>query len=181
MKDRFELFAIFQNFYAEVKTQFGATIKVLRSDNATEYFFKQFTSLLTSMGTIHQSSCPYTPQQNGVAERKNRHLLEVARCLLLQMHVPHAFWSDTVLTACFLINRMPSTILNGQSPFSIIFSTISTFILPPRIFGCVAFVHRSDRAISKLDPRAHKCIFFWVIQRHKRGIVAIVLRFTSSF
>ena len=94
------------------------------------------------MGTIHQSSCLYTAQQNGVAERKNRHLLEVARYLLLQMHAPKVFWSDVVLTTGFLINRMPSTILNDQSPFSIIFPTISTFILPPRIFGCVAFVHQ---------------------------------------
>ena len=56
MKDRSELFAIFQNFCAEVKTQFGATIQTLRSDNATEYFSKQFSSLLNSMGTIHYSS-----------------------------------------------------------------------------------------------------------------------------
>ena len=94
------------------------------------------------------------------------------------MHVPQVFWSDAVLTACFLINRMPSTILNGQSPFLIIFPTISTFIIPPRFFGCVVFVHQSDRTISKLDPRAHKCVFLGD-SRHKRGIVATVLRFTS--
>ena len=131
------------------------------------------------MSTIHQSSCSYTPQQNGVAERKNRHLLKVARCLLLQMNVPKVFWGDAVLTLCFLINRMPSAILHGQSPFSLIYPSTAIFNVPPRIFGCVAFVHQSDRTISKLDPRAHKCVF-WVILGHKMGIIVIVLHFISS-
>ena len=61
---------------------------------------------------LHQTSCVDTPAHNGVAERKNRHLLETVRALLFQMHVPKHLWVDAVSTACFLINRMPSLVLN---------------------------------------------------------------------
>ncbi|RVW93978.1 Retrovirus-related Pol polyprotein from transposon RE2 [Vitis vinifera] len=105
MKNRAELFSIFQKFYTEIQTQFNISIRVLRSDNAREYFSAQFTSFMSHHGILHQSSCAHTPQQNGVAERKNRHLVETARTLLLHNHVPFRFWGDAVLTACYLINR----------------------------------------------------------------------------
>ncbi|RVX21542.1 Anaphase-promoting complex subunit 8 [Vitis vinifera] len=86
MKNRAELFSIFQKFYTEIQTQFNISIRVLRSDNAREYFSAQFTSFMSHHGILHQSSCAHTPQQNGVAERKNRHLVETARTLLLHNH-----------------------------------------------------------------------------------------------
>ncbi|RVW39488.1 Retrovirus-related Pol polyprotein from transposon TNT 1-94 [Vitis vinifera] len=76
-----------------------------RCDNAREYFSAQFTSFMSHHGILHQSSCAHTRQQNGVAERKNRHLVETARTLLLHSHVPFRFWGDAVLTACYLINH----------------------------------------------------------------------------
>ena len=112
MKNREELFSIFQKFYAEIQTQFNISIRVLRSDNAREYFSTPFTSFMSQHGIIHQSSCAHTPQQNGVAERKNRHLVETARTLLLHSNVHFRFWGNAVLTACYLINRMPSSVLH---------------------------------------------------------------------
>ena len=88
MKDRSEIVSIITSFVNEIKTQFGKTIKVLRSDNAKEYFSSAVSSFLSSQGILHQSSCPHTPQQNGIAERKNRHLVETARTLLLHANVP---------------------------------------------------------------------------------------------
>ncbi|RVW21370.1 Retrovirus-related Pol polyprotein from transposon TNT 1-94 [Vitis vinifera] len=120
MKNRAELFSIFQKFYTEIQTQFNISIRVLRSDNAREYFSAQFTSFMSHHGILHQSSCAHTPQQNGVAERKNRHLVETARTLLLHSHVPFRFWGDAVLTACYLINRMPSSVLHDQIPHSLL-------------------------------------------------------------
>ncbi|KAJ9675922.1 hypothetical protein PVL29_024745 [Vitis rotundifolia] len=141
MKNRAELFSIFQKFYAEIQTQFNISIRVLRSDNAREYFSAPFTSFMSQHGIIHQSSYAHTPQQNGVAERKNRHLVETARTLLLHSHVPFRFWGDAVLTACYLINRMPSSALHDQIPHSLLFLNQPLYFLSPRVFGCTCFVH----------------------------------------
>jgi len=121
MKSRSEVFTHFCAFYAEVKTQFNASVRILRSDNAKEYMSESFQSYMRQHGILHQSSCVDTPSQNGVAERKNRHLLETTRALLFQMKVPKQFWADAVSTACFLINRMPSTVLAGNVPYSVLF------------------------------------------------------------
>ena len=112
MKNRSELFSHFRAFCAKIHTQFHVYVQNLRSDNAKEYVSEQFQSFMLQHGILHQTSCVDTPAQNGVAERKNRHLLEIVRALLFQMHVPKHFWADAVSTACFLINRMPSSVLN---------------------------------------------------------------------
>ena len=103
MKNRAELYSIFQKFYAEILTQFNISIHVLRSDNAREYFFAPFISFMSQHGILHQSFCAHTPQQNGVAERKDRHLIETAHTLLLHYHVLFPFWGDVVLT-CLLFD-----------------------------------------------------------------------------
>ncbi|RVW69043.1 Retrovirus-related Pol polyprotein from transposon RE1 [Vitis vinifera] len=159
MKNRAELFSIFQKFYTEIQTQFNISIRVLRSDNAREYFSAQFTSFMSHHGILHQSSCAHTPQQNGVAERKNRHLVETARTLLLHNHVPFRFWGDAVLTACYLINRMPSSVLHDQIPHSLLFPDQPLYFLPPRVFGCTCFVHILTPGQDKLSAKAMKCLF----------------------
>ncbi|RVW71744.1 Retrovirus-related Pol polyprotein from transposon TNT 1-94 [Vitis vinifera] len=128
-------------------------------DNAREYFSAPFTSFMPQHGIIHQSSCAHTPQQNGVAERKNRHLVETARTLLLHSHVPFRIWGNAVLTACYLINRMPSSVLHDQIPHSLLFLDQPFYFLPPRVFGCTCFVHILTPGQDKLSARAIKCIF----------------------
>ena len=80
---------------------------MLRSDNARGYFPAPFISFMSQHGILHQSSCAHTRQQNEVAERKNRHLIEIARTLLLHYHVPFRFLGDAILIACYLINLCP--------------------------------------------------------------------------
>ncbi|KAJ7971561.1 Retrovirus-related Pol polyprotein from transposon TNT 1-94 [Quillaja saponaria] len=117
-------------------------------------------SYLSSLNCmLHQSSCSHTPQQNGVAERKNGHLIETARTLLLHGHVPLRFWGDAVLTACYLINRIPSSTLHNKIPYSIIFTNHPLYSLPLRIFGCICFVHDLIPGQDKLSFKSFKCIF----------------------
>ncbi|GJV48996.1 ribonuclease H-like domain-containing protein [Tanacetum coccineum] len=104
-----------------IANQFLKRIKVIRSDNGTEFINNKMENFLKEKGIIHQTSCAYTPQQNGIAERKHRHLLNVARSLLFQGNIPLCFWTDCILTATYLINRLPSSVLAGRSPFCMLY------------------------------------------------------------
>ena len=159
MKTRAELFSIFQKFNAKICTQFNTSICILKSDNAKEYFSMSFSSFMSSHGIMHQSSCAYTPQHNGVAKHKNRHLVEIARTLLLHHKVPQRFWGDAILVACYLINRMSSSILNDQILHSILLPNQPLFSLPPHVFSCVCFVHILTLGQDKLSAKATKCVF----------------------
>ena len=163
LRDKSEADNMFDNFYSMIETQYNSKIQILRTDNGTEFFNQRLDSFLLKRGMLHQSSCIITPQQNGVSERKNRHLLEVSRALLFTANVPKHFWGDAILTACYLINRMPSRVLNYKQPLSVLrdfypesrhFSEVDL-----RVFGCTAFVHNSDPTRGKLDPRSFKCVF----------------------
>jgi hypothetical protein len=114
---------------------------------------------MSSQGILHQSSCAHTPQQNGVVERKNRHLIEIVRTLLLHTHLPLKFWGDVVLTACYLINRMPSPVLHNEVPVSLLFPSQPKYYLSPRIFGCTCFVHILTPGKDKLTAKSFKCVF----------------------
>ncbi|KAK3003550.1 hypothetical protein RJ639_019485 [Escallonia herrerae] len=159
MKNRLEVFTHFSAFCTEIKTHFDVHVHILRSDNAKEYMSGSFQNYINQHGILHQSSCADTPAQNGVAKRKNRHLLETARALLFQMKVPKPFWTDANSTACFLINRIPSTVLNRDVPYSVLFPTKTLFPIEPRIFGSTCFVRDVRPHLTKLDPKALKCVF----------------------
>ncbi|KAL9420128.1 hypothetical protein AB3S75_037830 [Citrus x aurantiifolia] len=163
LKEKSEAEHVFKNFYNMVETQFQTKIQVFRSDNGKEYFNQILGSFFLEKGIVHHSSCNDTPQQNGIAERKNKHLLEVARSLMFTTKVPKYLWGEAILTATYLINRMPSRVLNFQPPLTVFKKffpmTRLTSDLPLKVFGCVAFVHIHNHNRDKLDPRAVKCVF----------------------
>ena len=78
---------------------------------------------LLKKSILHQSTCRDTPQQNGIAEHKNKHLLEVGRALMFHMNVPTHFWEDAILTSCYLINRMPTRVLHYATPLQTLKNT----------------------------------------------------------
>jgi len=96
---------------------------------------------MASHDILHQTSCVYTSQQNGVVEHKNRHLIETTRTLLIHGLVPQSFWGDVVLTTCYLINRMSSSVLDNKIPHSILFPHELLHPLPLKVFGSTCFVH----------------------------------------
>ena len=145
-------------FHKLVKNQFNAKVWIIRTDNGKEYVNNDFGAYTSDHVIIHQTTCPGTPPQNGVAERKNRYLLEVARSLMFQMNVPKYLWSEAVMTAVYLINRMPSRILGNKSPAELMLGR-REFKVPPKVFGCVCFVRDHRASVGKLDPQAVKYIF----------------------
>ena len=95
MKEKSEVFTHFQNFKVMVEKQTGKYVQCLRSDGGGEYFSNEFSAFLKKHGFQRQfSSCRYTPQQNDVAERKNRHIAEVARALMAEKNMPHYYWAE---------------------------------------------------------------------------------------
>jgi hypothetical protein len=153
-----EVFSVFKRFLALLETQFSASIKILCSYSGGEYMSNEFQDLLQSKGIISQCSCPSTPQQNGVDERKNHHLLDMVRTLLLESSVPPYFWCEALSTSVYLINRLPSPTLNHVSPFFKLFGH-SPLYYDLRTFGCVCFVHLPAHERHKLTAQSVKCIF----------------------
>ena len=100
----------------------------------------------------------------------NHHLVKTARTLLLHHIVPQCFWRDAILTTCYLINHMPSSVLGDQAPHSLLFPNQPLFHLPQRVFGCTCFVHILTPGQDKLSAKAAKCIFlgYYYLQRGYR-------------
>ncbi|KAL0556854.1 hypothetical protein IC582_005371 [Cucumis melo] len=170
--DKSEVSSISQNFYHTIETQFHTKIAILRSDNGRELQNHNLSEFLVSKGIVHQTSCAYTPQQNGVAERKNRHLVEVARSLILSTSLPSYLWGDAILTAAHLINRIPSCILHLQTPLDCLkesypFTRLVSEV-PLRVFGCIDYVHNFGPNQTKFISWAQACVFVGY-PLHQRG------------
>lgn len=111
-------------------------------------------------GISHQTTCLYTPQQNGVAERKHRHLLNVARSLLFQSGLPLKFWGESILTDVILINKLPILVLIGKSPFEMICNCLSIFE-NLRVFGCLFILLNKIFLINLL--KGLKMYSYWLL------------------
>lgn len=111
-----------------------------------------------SKGIIHQTTCVEFPQQNGRVERKHQHLLYVGRVLLFHFKLPKAFWSYAISHATFIINRVPTPVLQNGSPYQLLHSHTPD-LTALRVFGCLCFASTLHSHRSKLDPRASKCLF----------------------
>ena len=112
LKHKNKVLSVFKHFKSMVETQFSSKLKVLRTDNGSEYINTEFNSFCSASGILHQSSCPHTPKQNCVSERKHKYIVETGLTLLYQSHLPLNYWSY----ATYLINRMPSSVLGFHSP-----------------------------------------------------------------
>jgi transposase InsO family protein len=165
LKGKYEVIEVFQLFFNMIQNQFGKSIKYFRSDNGGEFINRTLRDFFNTKGIIHETTCVGTPQQNGVAERKNRHILETARSLLFENHVPKNFWDTAVVAAVYVINRLPTKANNYQTPLrtlAIHCPIPSVLSLTPKIFGCVAYVHVPKTQRSKIDPCAVKCVYLGI-------------------
>lgn len=155
MKRKSDTQQLLVQFIHLVETQFDTKVKMIQSDNGPEFKLDNFYS---TQGIIHQTSCVHTPQQNGVAEHKHRHLLNVARALLFQANMPKRFWGDAILASAYLINRTPTPLLQGKTPYEKLFHKAPNYS-HLRVFGCLCFASTHAHKPSKFDPCARRCVF----------------------
>ena len=140
-----------------LENQAGRTIKAVRTDRGTEYVNETCGSWFASKGIHHEKTAPYSPQQNGAAERLNRTLMEKVNTMLIESSLPLNTWAEAVNTANYLRNRSP---VSGQdkTPFELFFN-IKPDVSHLRVFGCVAYAHVPKQLRRKLQPTALRGIF----------------------
>ncbi|KAL8123400.1 hypothetical protein AgCh_011388 [Apium graveolens] len=166
MKRKSDFLDIFKDFRVHIKTQHKDVIECFRCDLGGEYSSNIFCRLLASDGTIRQTSCSDTPQQNGVAERKHRHLVETTRSFLLSVDVPSVFWGEALLTAIYVINRISTAQNSGLSPFEKLYDEVPDYA-SLRVFGCTCFVLKPQVKRSKLSSKSALCVFLGYGVTHK--------------
>ncbi|KAH9800324.1 hypothetical protein KPL71_000620 [Citrus sinensis] len=160
MKNKNEVLGIFLKWKKMVETQTGRKIKRLRSDNSGEYKNDPFLQICQDEGIVRHFTVRDTPQQNGVVERMNRTILEKVRCMLSNAGLGKEFWAEAVVYACHLINRLPSTAIEGRTPMEMWTGKPTTDYNSLHVFGCTVYYHVKE---SKLDPRANKAFFMSII------------------
>jgi hypothetical protein len=144
---------IFKGFLRRDQNEFGLRIKKIRSDNGTEFKNSQIEGFLEEEGIKHEFSSPYTPQQNGVVERKNRKLLDMARTMLDEYKTPDRFWAEAINTACYSINRLYLHRTLKKTSYELLTSkkpNVSYF----RVFGSKCFILIKRGRNSKFAPKA---------------------------
>jgi hypothetical protein len=121
---------------------------------------------LTSAGIHHRVACPHTHQQNGVAERKHRHIVKIGLTLLAQSSLPQHFWDEAFLSACYLINRLPTKTLENLTPFEKLLNKKPAYI-DLKVFGCACWPHLRPYNTTKLSFRSMQCMFLGYRSMHK--------------
>lgn len=135
---KYVVFSIFPTFKLHVENLLSSRIKHLRTNGGGEYMSTKFQAALRDSGIVHQLSCPYTPKQNGCAERKHMHIVETGLTLLFTAKIPLHYWADAFTTATYLINRMPMHSLHFISPWQTL-SHHSPIYTNLKVFGCACY------------------------------------------
>jgi len=147
---------VFLLFKTSVERQFNRTIKNIQSDWGGEY--RRMSTLLTQIGIHHRRACPYTHQQMGAVKRRHKQLVEVGLSLLSYSKLPQQFWEDPFLTATYIINCLPTPILNQKSPYEIVYRHTPDYHFL-KVFGCACWPYLRPYNKHKIDFRSKNYIF----------------------
>ena len=167
-KTKGELIKVFKLYKNEVENLHESKIKSIKSDNGSEYTSNEFIKFCEDNGIKRQLTNDYSPNENGVAERMNRTLVEMGRCQLIQANLEKQFWGESVNTANFIRNRSPSkTLPSNTTPYELWFNRKPIY-KNMKTFGCIAYVHINKEKRKKLDDKSRTCIFIGYSQ-YKNG------------
>ncbi|RDY01703.1 hypothetical protein CR513_14923, partial [Mucuna pruriens] len=151
-------FEVFKRFKAMVEKQCGRSIKILRTDGGGEYTSHDFHSYYDKEEIIHEVTTPYAPQHNGKAERRNRTLMNMTRCMFKDKNMPKQFWGEVVSIAAYILNRSPTRSLNDVTPEEV-WSRRKPAISHFWVFGSLCFKHVPDKRRKKLNNKGQVMMF----------------------
>ena len=158
LKKKNEVFKWFRDFKALVENQIGNKIKILRTDNGTKYESNEFNDYCREIGIKRETTTGYTPEQNGVAKRKNRTILEVARAMLYDQGLPKFLRGEVANTAVYVQYRCPHSALDSKTSEEV-FSGMKPNVCHFRVFGSPVYFHVPKEKRSKLDASGKKGTF----------------------
>lgn len=158
LRHKDEVIEKFEAYDKMVENKFGAKLKIVRSDNGGEYKNKRFATYLKKRGIIMENSAPYTPEQNGKAERANRTIFESARTMLRAKNLPKALWAEAVNTAVYILNRTTHSSRGNIKTAYEEWTGRKPALGHVRIFGSVAYAHIPKQFRKKLDDKAKKLV-----------------------
>nr|KYP66838.1 Retrovirus-related Pol polyprotein from transposon TNT 1-94 [Cajanus cajan] len=158
IKAKSDVFSIFKEFKALVEKQSEKCIKILRTDGGGEFTSGEFEGFCKEHGIVHEVTAPYTPQHNGIAERRNRTILNMVRSMLKEKNLPHSFWGEAAMTAVYVLNRCPTKRLDSMVPEEA-WSGSKPSVKHFRIFGSLCYRHVPDQRRKKLDDKSEPMIF----------------------
>jgi hypothetical protein len=165
-KLKYDVFKEFQNFKALVENESGCHITSLRSNNGGEFCSKEFNNFCAKHGIKRQYTTPYTPQQNGVVERRNCTITEMSRCMLQNRCVPNRFWVEAVFTAVYLLNRSPTMAIKKKTQEEAWYGR-KPKVSHLKVFGSTAYTWIPAAKRTKLDPKSKKMMLTGYNDTHK--------------
>ncbi|KAJ6715423.1 hypothetical protein OIU85_026875 [Salix viminalis] len=158
LRSKADAFNVFKKFKAFVELQSGYKIKKLRSDRGGEYTSNEFHEFCANIGMERQLTTTYTPQHNGVAERKNKTVCEMARAMMAEKEMPTVFWAEVVNVSVYLQNRSYTSAVEKKTPFEV-FTGRKPGVKHLRVFGCMCSTHVPSVLRHKFDEKSEKGVF----------------------
>ncbi|KAK2407959.1 putative mitochondrial protein [Trifolium repens] len=166
LQEKSEAFNVFKSFKVRVEKESGKCIQTLRTDRGGEFNSHDFASFCESHGIRRQLTAAYTPQQNGVAERKNRTIMNMVRSMMVKRGIPKTFWAEAVNWSVHILNRSPTLAVKNITPQEA-WSNVRPSVDHFKNFGCVAYVHVPNEKRIKLDDKSVKSVFIGVSEESK--------------
>lgn len=157
LKEKGDAFGKFKIFKKLVEQETGEHIQTLRRDRGGEFVSKEFNLFCDECGIKRHLTAPYTPQQNGVVERRNRTLMEMSRSIMKHMSVPNRLWGEAIRHSTYLLNRIATRALKDQTPYEL-YRERKPNVSHLRVFGCIGYAKVDSKLLKKLDDRSRMLV-----------------------
>ncbi|GJX84602.1 zinc finger, CCHC-type containing protein [Tanacetum coccineum] len=158
LKSKDEAFETFKEFKLKVENEVGKKLRSFRTDRGGEFTSREFTRYCKENGILRQLTAPYSPQQNGIVERRNRSVMSTTRSMLKAMHMPQIFWAEAIRHGVYVLNRVPTKALKDSTPYEALKGRKPN-LKHLRIFGCKAYAKVTKPHLKKLDDRSKELIY----------------------